>query len=320
MSKLIISIRVFNRPDKVKDLLKSLKKIDTSKFHFYFFVDGPRYQDDVALINQSLKEINNYRLKKNSKIFVQKKNLGLKNHWIYCMNQTFQKTDKAIFLEDDLVVSDQFINFISSGLKKYENIEKVKSICGYLPINIKSNLETFFASRTSVWGFGTWKRVWNECKQFMKKSNKNFLNFDHKKKLTKYGYDLHIILAKNIINKESTFAVWWTVNIIFKKGLNLYPTQTLINNNGFDGSGTNCSKTNFYKKNFKKKKFLRKLPNQLKINEKFSSRISNKVLYSKSESFLYLYLNPKIAYLIISNYLILRKICFKIFLFRYEKN
>ena len=319
MSKIIISIRVFNRPNKVKNLLNSIKQIDTSKFKFLFFVDGPKHANDIELIKQSLKEINNYRYKKDSKIFLQKKNLGLKKHWIYCMNQTFKRTDKAIFLEDDLVVSDNFINFISSGLYKYAKIKKVKSICGYVPINIKSNIETFFASRPSVWGFGTWKRVWDECKLLMNKPNIHYLNFDNKKKLIKYGHDLHIILAKNIINKQSTFAIWWTINIILQKGLNLYPTQTLVNNNGFDGSGTNCSKTNFYRKNLKKKIKFRKMPNLLEVNFKLSSRVSKKVLYSKSESFLYLYFNPKIAYAIISYYLFLKNTCSSIFLSHDEK-
>lgn len=131
MSKIIIAIRVYNRPDKIKSLLNSMKRINLSKFKLFFFVDGPKYINDAPLIRQSLKEINNYKSKSNSKIFIQKKNLGLKKHWIYCMNQTFQRTDKAIFLEDDLVVSDKFFDFISSGLHKYAKFENVKSICGH---------------------------------------------------------------------------------------------------------------------------------------------------------------------------------------------
>ena len=47
MSKIIISIRVYNRPNKVKDLLNSMKQIDLNKFKLFFFVDGPKNQNDI---------------------------------------------------------------------------------------------------------------------------------------------------------------------------------------------------------------------------------------------------------------------------------
>jgi hypothetical protein len=307
MSKTIISIRAYNRPQKIKNLLDSIKHINLSKFNFYFFVDGPNNIDDIYLIDQTLKEINSFILKKKAKIFIQKKNLGLKKHWIFCMNKTFQKTNKAIFLEDDFIISKNFLKFISLGLDKYEMVKKVKSVCGHLPINIKANKKVFFAYRASVWGFGTWKRVWDECKLFMRKKNKSHLNFNNKKNLIVHGRDLHTALARNILGKQSTFAIWWAASIIMNKGLNLYPAESLVNNDGLDGTGTNCIKTNFYKSKFNNKRSIYNMPRAIEIDDKLSFRISKKTLYSKSESFLYLYLNAKLAYAIIFMYLFVKK-------------
>ena len=307
MSKIIISIRVYNRPNKVKDLLNSMKQIDLSKFKLFFFVDGPKNQNDIILINRSIQIIKKFMGKKTFKIFLQKKNLGLKKHWIYCMNQTFLTVNKAIFLEDDLILSDKFFDFIYMGLNKYEKNKKIKSICGHVPIKISAQNKSFFAWRPSVWGFGTWKRTWIECKKFMKNSNKLNFNYKFKKNLLKHGKDLHIALGKNIINKQNTFGVWWAVNIITKKGLNLYPSETLVNNNGFDGSGSNCSKTNFFKQSLNKKIKPTTMPKLVELDIKFSTKISKKILYSKTESFLYLFLYPNLAFKIISFYLFIKK-------------
>lgn len=307
MSKIIISIRVYNRPNKVKDLLNSMKQIDLNKFKLFFFVDGPKNQNDIMLINRSIQIIKKFMGKKTFKIFLQKKNLGLKKHWIYCMNQTFLTANKAIFLEDDLILSDKFFDFIYTGLIKYEKNKKIKSICGHVPIKISAQNKSFFAWRPSVWGFGTWKRTWIECKKFIKNSNKLNFNYKFKKNLLKHGKDLHITLGKNIINKQSTFGVWWAVNIITKKGLNLYPSETLVNNNGFDGSGSNCSKTNFFKQSLNKKIKPTTMPKLVELDIKFSTKISKKILYSKTESFLYLFLYPNLAFKIISSYLFIKK-------------
>ena len=313
MSKIIISIRAYNRPQKIKNLLNSIKQANISKFNLFFFVDGPKNISDVYLIDETLKEINSFKYNQKIKIFIQKKNLGPKKHWIYCLNKTFQKTNIAIFLEDDLVVSKNFFQFVSQGLKKYEMVENIKSICGHLPINIKDTTQAFFAYRPSIWGFGTWKRVWEECKFIMKKKDKHHLNFNNKKNLIRYGGDLHIALARNIIGKQNTFAIWWAVNIITNRGLNLYPSHSLVNNDGFDGSGTNCSKTDFYKSKFNNKRTIYNMPSTIKLNDKLSLRISKKTLYSKSESFLYLYLNAKLAYAVVSFYLFLKKIFYRIY-------
>lgn len=313
MSKIIVSVRVFNRPNKVKDLLKSMRQIDLNKFKLFFFVDGPKNQNDILLIDRSIQIIKKIMGKKTFKIFVQKKNLGLKKHWIYCMNQTFLIADKAIFLEDDLILSDKFFDFIYAGLIKYEKNKKIKSICGHVPIKISARNMSFFAWRPSVWGFGTWKRTWIECKKFMNNSNKLNFNYEFKKKLLKHGKDLHISLGKNITNKQSTFGVWWAVNIIIKKGLNLYPSETLVNNNGFDGSGSNCSITNFFRQTLNKEIKNMNMPTLTEPDLKFSSKISKKILYSKTESYLYLFCNPNLAFWIISSYLFLKKRYYNLF-------
>jgi hypothetical protein len=285
-----------------------MRYIDLKKFKLFFFVDGPRDQNDILLINQSIQFIKKFCVKKNCKIFIQKKNLGLKKHWIYCMSKTFLNADKAIFLEDDLMLSHRFFDFIHAGLIKYQKNKEIKSICGHVPIKTFAKDKFYFAWRPSVWGFGTWRRTWKECKQFMKNSNKLNFNYKFKKNLFKHGQDLHIALGKNLIKKQSTFGVWWAVNIIIKKGLNLYPSKTLVDNIGFDGSGDNCSVTSFFKQKLNKKFKLKIMPDLIELDKKFSSKISKKILYSKAESYLYLFLKPNIAFKIISYYLFLKKI------------
>jgi hypothetical protein len=71
---------------------------------YYFFVDGPKEEQDLAKIENVLTVIDSFLyVKKN--IVVREKNLGLSKNIICGLNYIFKKNLTAIILEDDLEIN-----------------------------------------------------------------------------------------------------------------------------------------------------------------------------------------------------------------------
>ena len=82
------------------------------------------------------------------------------------------------------------------------------------------------------------------------------LNFDpemttyirlKKDKVLRYRFDLdraypyYNMLSKQRRGKVDSWAIRWYLSVFMRDGLTLYPSQTLIQNIGFDGSGTHSA-------------------------------------------------------------------------------
>ena len=88
-------------------------------------------------------------------------NRGLADSIISGVTEIVNRYGRIIVLEDDLVLSSQFLNYMNDALEIYKDSEKVMHISGYM-FPVKGELpETFFYRTTSCWGWATWKRAWD---------------------------------------------------------------------------------------------------------------------------------------------------------------
>jgi len=102
-----------------------------------------------------------------------------------------------------------------------------------------SRKESFLMPFISTWGWGTWREQWKYFKkdinlseieeQFKSDSIKNRFN------LSDYNY---FLMLKNKL--DTSWGIRWYYTVFIRNGLNVFPTKTLLNNIGFDGSGINC--------------------------------------------------------------------------------
>ncbi len=127
-----IVIFAYNRPKKLYNLLTSLEKnkeLFNSKV--IFFIDkyfSDKEKDDN---NKVISLINDWSVGKDVEINVNDVNLGLKKNILYGINATFKNYENAIFLEDDLEVSEYFLDFMNNSLELYKNKNNVKHISGF---------------------------------------------------------------------------------------------------------------------------------------------------------------------------------------------
>lgn len=113
-------------------------------------------KQDVIDVRQSIKNIRGF---KSIKIFESKKNKGLANSIIDGVNLIINNYRKAIIIEDDLIVSEHFLNYMNRALDFYKNNKNIWSISGYsplLPCLKRYKQEIYLSLRSSSWGWATW--------------------------------------------------------------------------------------------------------------------------------------------------------------------
>jgi len=174
-----------------------------------------------------------------------KSNIGLAKNIISGITEIINAKEKAIILEDDVVVSSTFLNYMNDALNYYEQEKKVWNICAFAEKN--DEIKDFFFSQLFLcWGWATWKDRW----QHFEKNPQDLIN---KYKDNKYKFDFDesidfwIQLNGNNNGIINTWMVFWYATVLNHDGLNLLPTYTYIKNIGLDGSGMHCSSDEYFK-------------------------------------------------------------------------
>ncbi len=314
MSKKLAPIVVFafNRPVHLKKTLSALSKnIGAKDSNLYLFVDGPRNSEDRRTINACIKVGNEFS--DNFKTFEVKQshvNNGLANSIIFGITHVLQNHPKVIVVEDDLVTSPYFLDFINRGLERYQNEKDVASIHGFVLPFTNPISEPFFMKGADCWGWGTWSNRWelfNPDGQVLLEElrSKNLIdefNLDG-------SYSFSEMLENQIAGKNNSWAIRWHASMFLRNKLTLYPAQTYVENIGFDGSGTHTGETSIFYSPVSQAS--QDLPMEMTVSEegfKEMSKWYREVYFGKqariNKSF-------KIPYLVYKNFL--RRIFRKIF-------
>jgi len=249
MSLAPIALFTYNRPLHTQKTVEALKNNElASQSDLFIFSDAPKNEKavcDVMALRKYLKTIEGF---KNITIIEREKNFGLANSIIDGVTNLVTKFEKIIVLEDDLVTSKYFLKYMNEALEKYANEERVMQISGYMfPVDIKFSHDSFFIPFPTSWGWATWKRAWNKFDPLMKDYEILRKNKELIKKFNVDGnYNYFKMLETQINNKIDSWAIRWYLSVFMNNGLVLYPSKTLVRNDGFDGTGIHCGNKNLF--------------------------------------------------------------------------
>lgn len=240
-----IVLFAYNRPWHTEQTLQSLaKNVLASESELIVYVDGPK-QDASAAQLENVEEVRALVKQqtwcKKLTIHIAESNQGLANSIIRGVSETLKKYDRLIVLEDDMILSPYFLQYMNETLEKYADCEDVVSIHGYCaPINYSSPI--FFLRGADCWGWATWKRGWrlfNPDAQYLMnelKGKKLLYDFDFNG-----GYQYTKMLQYQIERKVDSWAIRWYASAYIQNKLTLYPSKSLVRNIGGDGSGTHVN-------------------------------------------------------------------------------
>ena len=210
----------------------------------FIFCDGPKPEADENQL-RNIQEVREIVKSKNwcgeVHIIIREKNFGLANSVIQGVSQIVEKYSKVIVLEDDLIPSPYFLEYMNTALDYYNDNEKVMQISGYnFPVEIKNTDDCFFLPLATSWGWGTWKKSWD----YFDSSASGYIDLKVDPQL-RYSFDFggsypysNALLRQMQGGKIDSWAIRWWWSVFKRQGLVLYPHKSLIENIGWDGSGT----------------------------------------------------------------------------------
>jgi hypothetical protein len=239
-----IVLFVYNRAECTLKTLEHLKQnVLADQSALFIYSDGPKpdaKEDDINKIQAVREIISKEKWCGAVHIIESPINLGLANSVIKGVTEVVTKFGKVIVLEDDLLTSIHFLEYLNEGLNRYENKENVFVIAGYnYPIKVNEKNSANFSRVTSCLGWGTWERAWD----YFEKSPEDYRELMNNKAL-KYEFDLgnsypfSNMFILQMENNIDSWAIRWWWSIFKNKGLTLFPNTTLLSHIGFDENAT----------------------------------------------------------------------------------
>lgn len=199
---------------------------------------------DVEAVRSYLPSIKGFR---SVTIRYRAENLGLANSIIQGVTEALQCHDRVIVLEDDMVTSPHFLDYMNDALDMYANDARVASVHGYVYPVADELPETFFLKGADCWGWATWRRGW----KLFNPDGRYLLDELRRRNLTRefdfngtYGYSE--MLERQIRGENDSWAVRWYASAFLADKLTLYPGRSLVHNIGTDSSGTHCRNTTLH--------------------------------------------------------------------------
>jgi hypothetical protein len=241
-----IVLFVYNRVTELKKTVKFLQaNFMADQSELYIFSDGSKNKIDfekVQGVREYIKTITGFS---NIYIIENEGNKGLANSIIDGVTEVIKKHGKVIVLEDDLITSPNFLDFMNQALVFYKNDPEILSLSGYtldLP-SLPGNKDYYFGYRASSWGWGCWLDRWEKIdwevedyEEFIKiKSLQN--------KFNRGGSDMTKMLKRQQRGEIDSWAIRFCYHQ-FKEDLKtVFPTQSKIESIGFSNEATHTAGT-----------------------------------------------------------------------------
>lgn len=240
-----IALFAYNRPEHLRKTLESLQINEYAESsELFIFSDGPKpnaSEKDIKKIEEVRKIIREKNWCGKVNIIEAENNKGLADSIIDGVTKVVNEYGKVIVLEDDLVSSPYFLDYMNKALEKYENEERVMQISGYMfPVEFTKPLsDAMFLPFTTTWGWATWKRAWKYFDETMNGYEKLKNNKQLRYKFDMEGtYPYFKLLEQQKRGKVSSWGIVWYLSVFMNNGLTLHPIQTLVSQTGFGKSAT----------------------------------------------------------------------------------
>jgi glycosyltransferase involved in cell wall biosynthesis len=256
-----VVIFAYNRPKHLQQTLEALSlNVLASETELRIYIDGSKENasDEQTKKIEEVRHIaNNISWSKSLSVFESPINKGLSASVIHGVTETLDLFGKVIVLEDDMISDKWFLTFLNEALTQYEAKTDVACVSGYIyPVTSKLP-ETFFLQGADCWGWGTWKRAWQE----LNTNGAELLQELEKEQLTRHfdfdgSYAYTQMLRDQIQKKNNSWAILWYASAYLKNRFTLYPSHSLIHNTGIDGSGTHNERSDKFDVQLKHQKIM----------------------------------------------------------------
>lgn len=247
-----VALIFFARPETFKMVFDMVKIVRPRQL--FLIQDGPRanHPEDAAKIEACRTIAENIDWECEVIKNYAKTNMGCGLRPSSGISWVFEHTDRVIILEDDCIPNPSFFYFCEELLERYKDDERICMISG---LNHFGQYECggadyFFAKTGAIWGWATWKRVWDMYDYNIKAAQKDCALELLKKDIRHKAAARRII--KNIFNtcneraQNKRLSYWdtqWEFVKYSQSMLSIVPARNLISNVGVGDGATHSAKS-----------------------------------------------------------------------------
>lgn len=237
-----IVLFVYNRLKHTKITIEYLmKNVGAAESDLFIYSDGPADEESRMAVEEVRQYINTVTGFRTIILRCRESNYGLAASVLEGVTEVVNQYGKVIVLEDDIITSRYFLDYMNEALNRYEKSDKVYSVTGYMRTSgpIEKLPETYFLTSSCSWGWGTWERAWSKFDG--QATGWKILQTDAQQRYrfncdgTMNAYDM---LEKQMtLQSYNSWAVKWHWAICKAGALTLYPNKKMCENIGNDCTG-----------------------------------------------------------------------------------
>lgn len=245
----VIGVFCYKRAGKLKTCIEALLQNPECKdMDIVFFSDGYKGENDKKGVLETRDYIDSITGFRNVIKKYREVNYSTGPNFKDGLNYLCTNYDEFIVVEDDLVVSPNYIKYLSDALSYYREDKSVFCVTAFVyPVEAAGyDYDTIVYQRFCSYGWAGWSDrfadvIWDEAKlNEMLDKRPGFKN-----RLNAEGYDLVRMLKKQIAGKISTWDVQLQVHVAENHLKVIYPRLSKVNNIGFDNESTNTFGVNW---------------------------------------------------------------------------
>lgn len=234
----------YNRPKHLRATLTHLARAEgAAESDLWIFCDGPKPNDDRSNIEavHAVAHDPEWRDRfRTVRIKISEANKGLARSIIGGVSAVIEHAGRVIVVEDDVVVSPDFIAFINDCLNFYVSDASVGSVTGFSPFAVapaRYAHDVMAIPRNCSHGWATWADRWRDVNWVEPDAARLWQDSGLRRRFNAAGNDradrLRRQLAGKIDSWSIRFGLWQTLT-----GRNtIYPVHNLVRNIGYDDSG-----------------------------------------------------------------------------------
>ena len=219
------------RFDGISRILKSCSDAGISRV--YLAVDGGKDSKAVSTQDESLQRIYDLAVTLSITLIVRRRhsNAGLAVGVIEGITWFFQHEEFGVILEDDLLISPSFFNFISEAQSRFEVFPDVALISGNNYFALETNKAILTCHYPLIWGWATWRDVWSEFISSLGVSLSPKFNHQISLVVNAFWFTAANQSRSGIVD---SWAMSFAHHIRMRSRICISPPQNLVSNKGAD--------------------------------------------------------------------------------------
>ena len=232
---------IFRRVDTTKRVFERIREAQPPKL--YIAADGPRKgrPDEEEKCAETRKVVENIDWPCEVHRLYREENLGCGKGVSSAITWFFENEEQGIIIEDDILAHIDFFLYCDEMLERYKNDERIQLISGtnYFYDGYKSDVSYYMSNYMSIWGWASWRRVWNSYNFDVNKYTKSILLDKLSNRLSKQSLRYYIKVYDLMrIHRIDTWDFQLAFNQYYYDRYSLSPYVNMVENIGMGVEGS----------------------------------------------------------------------------------